>query len=443
MPSDEEVAWRVGTAIVGGAIKAHIAAGKWVWNKFHKPRPLESGFYFGYDSRSPYGKSIGREGHILVIGGSGSGKTAYIAIPTLRYFWDAPFLAIDIKGELLKKSGRGGYVFNPLNEDSYGYDPFFLVRSSPNPNAEIEHIAYILAPENPNTNDPFWIENTRGILAGYLLFAYNHGAGFIEALQVLLNKPFSGILQKLLHDPEARQYVIQASDMAEKTLSGILAQIYNRVRPLVTDKDIRTALSKSKVITPDLLETESIYIQIPEYRLDQWRDVITLIMQQFMNAFERRSEETARPALFLLDEFPRLGKMESITHALATLRSKKITICLIVQSTAQLDSIYGHDRRKVIMDNCPYKVILSATDPETQRQFSDLVGTHQEKQYSYSMSGTTTSFVDKPVKRPEEFAHLKKTAVVITPDGSGQVTKRGYWEIDRYPLTNTAGVIRV
>ena len=87
---------------------------------------------------------------------------------------------------------------------------------------------------------------------------------------------------------------------------------------------------------------------------------------------------TARPILFLLDEFPRLGKIEEITDGLATLRGKKITICPIIQSLAQLDLIYGTAARRVIADNCAYKAILNATDVDSQEYFSKLVGTHDK-----------------------------------------------------------------
>lgn len=67
------------------------------------------------------------------------------------------------------------------------------------------------------------------------------------------------------------------------------------------------------------------------------------------------------PILVLLDEFPLLGKMDAITNALTTLRSKKVTFCLMLQSIAQLDAVYGQDTRKIIVDNCQYKAILNIT----------------------------------------------------------------------------------
>ena len=99
-----------------------------------------------------------------------------------------------------------------------------------------------------------------------------------------------------------------------------------------------------------------------------------IIRFSVLTHFEQRNETNAQPILFLLDEFPRLGKISAMLDGLATLRSKKISICLIIQSLAQLDTIYGQNERKVILDTCAYKAILGVTDADTQEYFSRLCG---------------------------------------------------------------------
>ena len=74
-----------------------------------------------------------------------------------------------------------------------------------------------------------------------------------------------------------------------------------------------------------------------------------------------------------------MGKVSAMLDGLATLRSKKISICLIVQSLAQLDTIYGQNERKVISDTCSYKAVLGATDADTQEYFSRLTGTYDKQ----------------------------------------------------------------
>ena len=141
--------------------------------------------------------------------------------------------------------------------------------------------------------------------------------------------------------------------------------------------------------------------------------------------------------LFLLDEFPRLGKIEPVITGLTTLRSKKIHVCLIAQSLAQLDVIYGKDQRKVIVGNCSYRAILQATDVDTQEYFSKSYGTHDKEKESKNINydiigigkgtskGTTTE--EKHKIKLEEFAHLTDI-VLFTPKGSIRVDKAPYYE---------------
>jgi len=142
--------------------------------------------------------------------------------------------------------------------------------------------------------------------------------------------------------------------------------------------------------------------------------------------------------LFLLDEFPRLGKIERIVAGLATLRSKNITICIILQSIAQLDLIYGKDSRKVIADTCSYKAILGATDAETQEYLSKLVGTYEKHKEITTQqferitkikagSSKTITTEEKARIKPEEFAWFNNEIVLLTPFGACKFDKAPYY----------------
>lgn len=85
-----------------------------------------------------------------------------------------------------------------------------------------------------------------------------------------------------------------------------------------------------------------------------------------------------------------MGKIEAISNGLATLRSKKIHISLIVQSKSQLNAIYGKDVAEVIADNCSYKAILKASEPTTQEWCSKLVGTYDKKKVCGAGAGKGT-----------------------------------------------------
>jgi type IV secretion system protein VirD4 len=399
--------------------------------------PLSSSFWGAKEGNVPITKPPEQDGHILVVGGAGSGKSSCIAIPTLRDTWGAAALVVDIKGELYTKSQRPrAYMFNPLSQQTMGYDPFYMLRGKANPMPDIREIALTLCPMSPNVREPFWIQTSQNILTGHLLYCYQDGATFTEALEVLQSTPAEQLLQFESQNAAVSMFLTQYVNLKEETLSGVMAELSNKVMAFATDPYIKAALNKKDIITPNLLEQGyDIFLQIPEYKLEQWRPLVSLIIQQFCRHFEQRPDYNAAPILFMLDEFPRLGKMDTVINGLATLRSKKITIMPIIQSLAQLDTTYGTEQRKVIVDNCNYKAILGVTDADSQAYFSKLVGTYEREKITRNYEdegwlaekkGISKTTEEKPIVKPEEFAYLQDI-VLITPYGYMRVQKRPYY----------------
>ena len=166
-----------------------------------------------------------------------------------------------------------------------------------------------------------------------------------------------------------------------------------------------------------------------------------MLVNQFLKSFESRGEGNKTPILFLIDEFPRIGKCESICGGLATLRSRKVHIALIVQSKSQLNAIYGKDIAEVITDNCSYKAILRASEPATQEWCSKLVGTYDKRKTSSNYNadvfgvgkgqGTSASTEEKAIMKPEEFAYLKDV-VCVFPNGYKRLKKANYYEDETF-----------
>jgi type IV secretion system protein VirD4 len=356
------------------------------------------------------------------VGGVGSGKSSCIAIPTLRA-WRESVFAIDIKGELHEKSRNyriNTKVFNPLDENSYGYDPFFSLRTSHNPTQEARAIAQAIIPLPHEIKDSFWIESAQNIFTAAILHCNAQGLSFLETVRQIQSLSPKKLILELCRssEAEARYCVNSLADMEDRVLSSIMAELSKNIVPFVTDRNLISALSRDKNISPEDLEyCNDVFINIPEHLLRQWKNLLTLIVNQFLTHFEQRDETTAQPILFLLDEFPRLGKVGAMLDGLATLRSKKISICLIVQSLAQLDTIYGQNERKVIADTCTYKAILGATDADTQEYFSRLAGTYDKVTSSHGTNreaytgigkgtSTNTSEVERRVIPAHEFGML-------------------------------------
>jgi len=402
------------------------------------------GFVFGRDSSGCFAiKPEDTDGHIMIVGGVGTGKSSCIVMPTLRA-WNSRVFVVDIKGELsdyAKKYRRNIKVFNPQDKSAYGYDPYAFLRGCSNLAQEIRAIAHCLIPLTPDIKDPFWIESAQDFLTGALLYFYDLGYSFIDSLIQIQLSSAEFLVETVVasRNDKARLFMGSFSSMAEKTLSSVFATVSRATTPIVTDDDIVSALSRPNTIEPaDLEFGYDIFLNIPEHLLRQWKNLLGLIVNQFLMFFERRNEkDNLPPILFLLDEFSRLGKIPFIMDGLATLRGKKISICLILQSLAQLDVIYGKDERRIISDTCAYKAVLSATDPDTQEYFSKLVGTYEKIKststssfFNLMASSKSVTTEEKPIIKPTDFATLRDIVLLHPFDyGFTRVHKVPWWEM--------------
>jgi len=408
------------------------------------------GVFFGGQYDSYVIKPEDMDGHVLVVGTPGSGKSSCVAIPTLRN-WKGAVFAVDIKGELYENTRqhrRKIKVFDPQDKKTvYVYDPYIFLNTGDNTAQEARAIAQAIIPLPHDVKEPFWIESAQIILTGAILHYYSAGITFIDTLKKIQSQNPQTLVKIVAESPNGKAALCVRSfvDIEGKVLSGIFAEISRGIIALVTDDAIVRALTREEgkeIISPQDLEAgQDVYIKIPEHLLRQWKNLLSLMVNQFISFFERRKENKYnRPILFLLDEFPRLGKIPAITDALATLRSKKITTCIIIQSLAQLKMIYGHDAQEVIADTCAFKAVLGATDANTQEYFSKLVGTYEKIRNSESQNfdpylgaptGRGTSFsqdYEKRIIKPEEFAALQEIILLYPlPHNFCRVQKKPHY----------------
>lgn len=404
-----------------------------------------SGVVFGKKGGKYVTKPEATDGHILVVGGAGSGKTAAVAIPTLMS-WQQRVFAIDIKGELFQKTKAARSeaqikVFNPTDPNACGYDPYWMMKHTDDVPEEARALALSICPLPAEVKDPFWIKSAQNMLTGFLVYFFHRDLSFAETMRVVKSKAVKKLIAEIMlsGDEQAIAEVSQFDGMDDKTLSGIFTELSNHITIFATSKDLQRALGgEGRQITPEDLENGyDIYCCIPEHKLDQWKELMGMMCNQFLKSFERRPEGSTTPILFLIDEFPRLGKIETICNGLATLRSKKIHIALFVQSKSQLNAIYGKDVAEVIADNCSYKAILRASEPNTQEWCSKLVGTYDKykKSSSYNADilgigkgqGTSSTTEEKRIIKPEEFAYLNDV-VCVFPNGYRRLEKAFYFK---------------
>lgn len=373
------------------------------------------------------------EGHVLIVGGSGTGKSRGVAIPTLLR-WPGAALVIDIKGELSRITSERRervYVFDPEN-GGHGYDPLLECRTVDG----AQELARTLIPESPK-GEPFWTKSAQGIFAAAILDAAHTGGKLCDVAERVCVTPPELLIEQLQNSSIRGTRILSSIGvgMPEKTLGGVMAELRSKLLTLASDEGIAQATSHSDFTAATIEDGATVYIRISEHLLTQYKELWAVIINQILRHLAKRPEKAFPGVLILLDELPRLGEIPSLTDALATLRSRNVHIVSIIQSMAQLDLIYGQDRRKVIADNCRYKLVLSASDPETQRYFADLAG-----QQTVLSKGITVGAGWVPnmsrnesgvhLIRPETWARLEKPILLANGLQPTQIDM-AFWDLDK------------
>lgn len=401
----------------------------------------DSAFVFG---RALSGNCVGKrtdiDGHIAVFGGSGSGKTTGLAIPTM-HLWRDPIFAFDFKGDLIQWSthaGRKAKMVSMVNESKnhdWWYDPFYFLRQGGDENLvqNARELAHAIIPLPYGIHDPFWIESARHVLTGAIVHFFNLGVGFIDAIIEIKTTRMSDLLETIYADDLAAACVNPDLCLNPKTLAGVSMELHNHLIAFATDQVVQDVLScpkdvPRKMIRWEDLEHGDIFIRVDQSRVDQWGGIIRLMLVQLIRTLERRPEKhqptggNIKPTLLMLDEFPQYGRIDILPTALKILRSKNVTVSIFCQSLADLDEAYGQATRRTMLDNCLYKVILGASDAETQQYFSDLVGTVKTPSRGFTANydeygrqvgyGANISESREPIIHPHEFASLEDVVLL-------------------------------
>jgi type IV secretion system protein VirD4 len=373
------------------------------------------------------------------------------------------------------------------------YDPFSYIRSDIEENrvSNVRELVGAIIPLSPDSKNQFWDKAARKILTGALLYYLQVGVepddehvdaqdagqyteldaeiepfidedqdesleeevNFYTAIDRITDLPLEKLFEKIKrsNNKAAKKCIRAFSSKKFLTNSEMLMDINETLdtylMEFVNDMRIKKALTTSNASANPInwetdLDTYNVFLTIPEDKIDQWGSVLSMMLTQLVRSLERRKErytpegEKLPPILLLLDEFPRIGKMDVLANALSTLRSKNVTILLLAQSINQISNLYGKDVCRVMLDNCSFKAVLRVDSPDNQRYFSELAGTipaqHRSRGSSSGFKSKETSFSENytesrdPFIRPEEFAHLDKELILYTPFGTYRVKKVPY-----------------
>jgi type IV secretion system protein VirD4 len=375
------------------------------------------GIIFGKKGSTVYSMPETEDGHVIVIGGQGTSKTQSVALPTL-FTWKGAAIVIDIKGELHgltgayreKVMGSKVYVFDPDSPDCDCYDPLEQIK-------EIDGATELARNIIPTQEkDPFWSQCAQGVFASAILDGINKNQAFGDICERILITEPNQLIQELFNSEDNRVKLLcsAANGIAENTLTGVFSTLRTYILTFASDEKIRNATRKTSWTPAVLEEGATIYLRIHESMIGQYKGLIASIISQTFRYLTKRNDKQEPAILMLLDELPRLGKVQGLAEGMGTLRSRNVHIVPIVQSLSDLDRHYGQEIRKIIIDNTSYKVILGVGDYDTQKYFSDLSGTEKVWQKSYNTNGLlgmkkgyTDSLVEEKIIKPERFGQLK------------------------------------
>lgn len=422
-----------------------------------------SGVCFGKSQAYPagyIGKSATEDGHILVVGSTGSGKTTAIANPSLEA-WKGFTVSTFIKGsqeefvDQRRAEGRKVIVFDPerMENNLVRYDFFAPFGHEPENLVGIAmDIAEILLPLLPEDKDPIWKQAAQTYLTGAIIYGYSIGMSFVKTLRMLLEHPVKGIASLIMDSgsDQAIAFISKIYAADKKLRSGTDFELVPLTRLMSSEMlEAFTPCERCEVLDWQQLnistEPIDIVLVIPEAKLDLWGPMLGLMLSQLIRSLERRPERTydaqeLPPILIMVDEFPRFGEILPIINGLNTLRSRGVTFLLLVQSLASMDQIYGSNARRIIMENCRYQIILSLADKESQEYFSKLVGTTATIERSSSSSESCDLSIIPPQigfgysesqqysmgRRPLIYPHVfqtQKDIICVTPYGVCQIKK--------------------
>lgn len=430
-----------------------IAIGKawWDWRKTKLTRGLgnhSQGIIFGKQGPFNIFSKTGSEGHVVVFGGSGSGKTSALLIPTLNS-WSGTSLTIDISGDInqnVKMSNK--LVFDVEDPRSRPYDVFYSIDamdamscSEDEQNEALQALALLLMPddEKANENAKFFTEGGRDILTASLIAFYHQGYDFVEICEKIYSSSFPALFDEIdqTGNTVAQGYINTFDGANSKNTQGCKQSADKAIQLFATNQKVKYTVHRNKqnserVFAPIMLEQNNCFVVIPDSKLELYKPLVNLLVSQCLNYLSDRPSYNATPILLSLDEFASFGRME-ITPALRKLRKKHTRIMLLTQSMADIDLIYGRDERMSMLNNFLFKVVLSATDTETQRYFSELIGYKEQKKTSINKSeglttGTTERFEKELAISPEEFGRLDKKLVLIHPAGFLKLKKNFYYK---------------
>ncbi len=353
-------------------------------------------------SSRPKQPKYARNKNILVIGGSGSGKTRFFVKPNLMQMHSS-YVVTDPKGTVLVECGkllqRGGYrikVLNTINfKKSMRYNPFAYLRSEKDILKLVNTIIANTKGDGEKSGEDFWVKSERLFycaLIGYIWYEAPEAEKNFTTLLEMINaseareddpefqSPVDLMFERLEEkDPEhfaVRQYK-KFLLSAGKTRSSILISCGARLAPFDI-RELRELMETDEMELDTIGDRKTALFVIISDTDDTFNFVVSILYTQLFNLLCDKADDVYGGRLpvhvrCLLDEFANIGQIPKFEKLIATIRSREISASIILQSQSQLKAIYK-DNADTIVGNCDTTLFLGGKEKTTLKEMSELLG---------------------------------------------------------------------
>lgn len=345
-----------------------------------------------------------RNKNVIVIGGSGSGKTRFYVKPNLMQMPEkVSFVVTDPKGTLILETGKmlsdNGYKIKVLNTINFSksmhYNPFAYIRSEKDILKLVNAIIANTKGEGEKASEDFWTKAERLLycaLIGYIWYeAPEEEQNFATLLEFINasetreeDEDFKNAVDELFEELEAedpehfavRQYK-KFKLAAGKTSKSVLISCGARLAPFDI-AELREIMSYDELELDKLGEQRSAMFVIISDSDDTFNFVVAIMYSQLFNllcdcADDKHGGRLPYHVRILADEFANIGQIPKFDKLIATIRSREISASIILQSQSQLKTIYK-DAAETITGNCDTMLFLGGKESSTLKEISETLG---------------------------------------------------------------------
>ena len=360
------------------------------------------------------GRKHHRNLNVLVCGGSGAGKTRFYAKPNIMQA-NTSFVILDPKGEnvrdtgnLLKAKGYDIKVLDLINMDkSYCYNPFVYLHSDNDIQKLVTNIFKNTTPKGSQSQDPFWDQAAMMLLLALVFFLHYEAPpeeqNFPMVMEMIRSgevkedddgfmSPLDRLFSRLADrtpDHIALKYYRNYRSGSGKTLKSIQITLVARLEKF--NLDSLAAITQSDEMELDKLgeKKTAIYAVIPDndssYNFIVGMLYTQLFQQLYYSADVKHGGRLPVHVHFVMDEFANVALPDEFDKLLSTMRSREISVSIIIQNLAQLKKLFEKEWESIV-GNCDEFLYLGGNEQSTHEYVSKLLGKETIDMNTYGQS---------------------------------------------------------